>query len=307
MTSSRSTRAVSVRVPATSANLGAGYDTFGLALGVFDELAVSVRDEPGISVDVSGVGVGIVPTDESNLVATTIAKVFDYYRQPLPGLRLVCTNVIPHSSGLGSSAAAIVSGILAARGLLSGVVDMSIDDVYRLATDFEGHPDNVAPAIFGGFTVSWMDGLRPMVARPPVATDIRAVVFVPDYESPTSVARTLVPAVYPKADALANVARAALFVHALSNDPSLLLAATEDTLHQPYRAPIMRPSADLVDALRASGYAAVISGAGPTVLALCVDAAAASAAAEMAPTSTATRWRVFDAAIDNNGATVDIR
>lgn len=307
MTTTDGSRTVTVRVPATSANLGPGYDTFGLAVTLYDEVTVSVTDAPGIHVDVVGVGAGRVPTDENNLVAKTIVRVFEHYRQPVPGLHLVCTNAIPHSSGLGSSASAIVAGVQAARGLLAGVVDLTIDDVYSLATDFEGHPDNAAPAIFGGFTVSWMEGVRPRVARPAVDPSIRVVVFTPDYESPTAVARTLVPDSYPKPDTLANVARAALFVHAISAEPHLLMAATEDRLHQPYRAAIMRPSADLVVALRAAGFAAVISGAGPTVLALCVGEEAASEAAGRVPVTSATRWAVRSLGIDADGATLSTR
>ncbi len=300
-------RTICVRVPATSANLGPGYDTFGLALELFDELSVERTEQPGVVVEVAGIGAGHVPTDERNLVAATIARVFAHYGQPLPGLRLVCHNVIPHSSGLGSSAAAIVAGISAARALLSGIVDITLDDVFALATEYEGHPDNAAPAIFGGFTVSWMQDGRPMMVQPRVHERVHAVAFTPDFASPTAVARTLVPQTYPKPDALANVARAAVFVHAISADPNMLFAATEDKLHQPYRAAIMRPSADLVADLRAAGFAAVISGAGATVLALCDGADAAAAASAMVPSGTATRWVARELKIDTKGATVDIR
>ena len=149
-------RGASVKVPATTANLGPGFDTLGLALSLYDELEVSVRDEPGIHVDVIGVGAGEVPTDESNLVARTIAHTFGVYGIGMPGLDLVAHNSIPHGRGMGSSGAAIVSGIMAAKGLLEGVVEIDSDALLTIATELEGHPDNVAPALFGGLTIAWM-------------------------------------------------------------------------------------------------------------------------------------------------------
>lgn len=302
-------RTVLVRVPATSANLGAGYDTFGLALSLYDEVEVEATpsSDPGVTVAVSGVGAGIVPEDGSNLVAKTIARVYSRHGRRLPALHLRCTNAIPHGSGLGSSAAAIVAGVQAARGLLAGDVDLSREDVYAIATEFEGHPDNAAPAVFGGFTISWMSDGAAQVANGAIDRRIRVVAFTPDFSSPTAVARTLVPEAYPKPDALHNVARAALFVHAISAEPALLLPATQDRLHQPYRAAIMRPSSELVARLRGEGIAAAISGAGPTVLALCTGEEQAERAVAASPVASATRWTTRRLAIDTKGATVDIR
>ncbi|HEY1104698.1 MAG TPA: homoserine kinase, partial [Agromyces sp.] len=148
-------RTVDVKVPATSANLGPGFDTLGLALAVYDELEVSATDG-GVEVEVHGVGEGEVPLDASHLVVRSIAHAFERAGVPLPGLRLVAHNAIPHGRGLGSSGAAIVAGVIAAKGLLEGVVEFSADDLLELATELEGHPDNVAPALFGGLTIAWV-------------------------------------------------------------------------------------------------------------------------------------------------------
>ena len=147
-------RSVTVKVPATTANLGPGLDTLGLALALYDELEVRVRATPGATVEVHGVGEGTVETDETNLVVRSIAHVFQAYNEPMPGLDLVAHNVIPHGRGLGSSGAAIVSGIMAAKGLLDGVVEIDSDALLRLATELEGHPDNVAPALFCVLTIA---------------------------------------------------------------------------------------------------------------------------------------------------------
>jgi homoserine kinase len=180
-------RSVHVRVPATSANLGPGFDTLGLALARYDELEVSVRDEPGAFVDVIGVGVGEVPTDETNLIVRSCAYAFEQLGQKMPGLHLCAHNNIAHGRGMGSSGAAIVGGIMAAKGLLTGTVDVSDDMLLRLATDIEGHPDNVAPALFGGLTIAWMTDSGPrfkklMVHRAVVGAsrgcDLQRVAFV---------------------------------------------------------------------------------------------------------------------------------
>ncbi|MDQ1577983.1 MAG: homoserine kinase, partial [Microbacteriaceae bacterium] len=154
-------RSVTVKVPATTANLGPGFDTLGLALSLYDELTVTERDEPGATVEVIGVGAGEVPTDETNLVVRAIAHTFAAYGQPLPGLNLVARNSIPHGRGLGSSGAAIVSGIMAAKGLLDGIVEIDSNALLALATELEGHPDNVAPALFGGLTIAWTTDAGP--------------------------------------------------------------------------------------------------------------------------------------------------
>jgi homoserine kinase len=260
-----------VRVPASSANLGPGYDSFGLALAMFDEVTAR-RAGSGLRIEVSGVGAGTVPTDGRHLVARAATAAFDAMGQPVPGLVLQCTNTIPHGSGLGSSAAVIVAGILVARALTPrGDERLPDQAVFTLATRMEGHPDNVAPVLFGGITIAWSPagpGSAPRSVRLRPHPDLRAIVLVADRACATEQARAALPATVPHADAAANSARAALLVHALTTDPELLLDATDDRLHQPYRAAVMPESFALLHRLRSAGIAAVLSGAGPSVLAL---------------------------------------
>ena len=297
-------RAVTVKVPATTANLGPGLDTLGLALAIYDELHVAVRAEAGAFVEVHGVGEGEVPTDASNLVVQSIAAVFEAYDQPMPGLSLVANNVIPHGRGLGSSGAAIVSGIMAAKGLLEGVVAIDSDALLRLATELEGHPDNVAPALFGGLTIAWTSNDGPRHKKLMVHRGVSPLVAVPETTMSTKLARSLQPASVPHEDAIFNVSRSALLVAALVQSPELLLAATEDRLHQNYRASAMVESDKLIQALRGEGLAAVVSGAGPSVLVLASDPAQRLVAAELVAKTTATPWQVLMPAVDFKGATV---
>ena len=259
-----------VRVPATSANLGPGFDSYGLALARYDEVSVCRTNGP-LEILVTGFGAGEVPLDEGHLIVRAIAKAFGAAGARPCGLRLTCVNRIPHGGGLGSSASAIVAGLLLGRELLvaDGGRPLSDELILRLATDMEGHPDNVAPALYGGFTLAYSgaDG-RPVAIRREVHPDIRIVVFSAHQASSTHHTRGLLPATVPHADAAANAAAAGLLVHALTVDPSHLLPATRDRLHQDYRAPAMPASAELVADLRAAGIPAVISGAGPSVIAL---------------------------------------
>ncbi len=299
-------RSVTVKVPATTANLGPGLDTLGLALAVYDELEVAVRDEPGAFVEVHGVGEGEVPTDETNLVVQSIRYVFDAYHQPMPGLNLVAHNVIPHGRGMGSSGAAIVSGIMAARGLLDGVVDIDSEALLRLATEQEGHPDNVAPALFGGLTIAWTGADGPRHKKLIVHRGVSPLVAVPAATMSTKLARSLQPESVPHEDAIFNVSRSALLIAALIQSPELLLAATEDRLHQNYRASAMKETDELIQVLRAQGLPAVVSGAGPSVLVLASDPAQRVVAAELVARSTATPWTVLMPAVDFKGATVTL-
>ncbi|MFG1942336.1 homoserine kinase [Nonomuraea sp. NPDC048826] len=262
-------RTVEVRVPATSANLGPGFDTLGLALTLYDDVEATVTDEPGVTVEIEGEGAGQVDTGEGHLVVKAMRRTYDLMGVTQPvGIRLRCRNRIPHARGLGSSSGAICAGILAARALAG--VELSDEAVFALATEMEGHPDNVAPCLAGGLTIAWSehDGAPRMVKLTPDAA-IRPVAIVPPTRLDTETARGLLPKDVPHKDASFNTGRAALLIAALTQRPEreFLLAATEDRLHQPYRAPAMRESADLVERLRAVGVPAVVSGAGPTVLA----------------------------------------
>lgn len=295
---------MTVRVPATTANLGPGFDTLGLALSLYDELTVTVRDAPGATVEVIGVGAGEVPTDESNLVVTAIANTFAAYSVPLPGLDLVARNNIPHGRGLGSSGAAIVSGIMAAKGLLHGIVDIDSNALLALATALEGHPDNVAPALFGGLTIAWTTDAGPQHKKLIVHRGVSPLIAVPESTMSTELARSLRPASVPHEDAIFNVSRSALLIAALIQSPELLLAATEDKLHQSYRAAAMPETESLILELRSHGLPAVVSGAGPSILVLCSDPAQRLAAAELISARRGSPWQSLLLAVDFKGATV---
>jgi homoserine kinase len=290
---------VTVTVPATSANLGPGYDALGLALGLRDTVTAEVVDGPG-EVVVRGEGAGAVPLDDSHLVRRAMQRAFDAMGCGTPSIRLTCDNVIPHGRGLGSSSAAIVAGVCAARGLVGGGSLLMDDDaVFALTAEIEGHPDNVAPALLGGFTVAWGSGGRFHATNASVDPRVVAVAFVPPDPVETTLARGLLPASVPHADAAFNVGRAALLVAALGGRPELLLEATEDRLHQEQRAPAMPGTAALVKQLRSEGLPAFVSGAGPTVLVL-TDPLAQAGVAALVPEG----WRVLSLAVDPQGALV---
>lgn len=297
-----------VRVPATSANLGPGFDTLGLALAHADELTVATRTAPGIAVRVTGVGEGEVPEDERNLVARSVAHVYERVGRQMPGIDIEARNRIPHGRGMGSSGAAIVAGVMIAAGLLAhdAADPLHLDDdaLLRFATELEGHPDNVAPALFGGLTIAWMAGERPRVKRLLVHRGISPLVLVPDFTMSTELARSLQPKQVPHEDAVFNVSRSALLVAALTQSPELLFEATEDRLHQDYRGEAMPATSRLIGALRAAGHAAVVSGAGPSILVLAADPAERLAAAEIAEAHEG-GWRPLFLAVDIKGATVE--
>jgi homoserine kinase len=298
-------RTVTVRVPATTANLGPGFDTLGMALAVYDELQVTVREQPGATVRVIGVGEREVPTDETNLVVRSIAHAFAAVGQELPGLDLVAHNTIPHGRGMGSSGAAIVSGIMAAKGLLEGVVEFDADRLLALATDLEGHPDNVAPALFGGLTITWVTPDGPRFKKLIVHRGVSPLVAVPHERTmSTALARSLQPESVPHEDAIFNVSRSALLIAALVQSPELLLAATEDKLHQSYRASAMPETDALIHLLRADGLAAVVSGAGPSILVLGSDPGQRLRAAELIEQHAESTWECLMLAVDFRGATV---
>ncbi|TIC88777.1 homoserine kinase [Nocardioides sp. GY 10113] len=295
---------VRVSVPATSANLGPGFDTLGLALDLRDRLEAEVI-AAGLVVEVHGVGADTVPLDDSHLVVRSMRAVFDRLGLTPPGLRLVCHNVIPHARGLGSSSAAIVAGVWLGRELVAGG-RLLLDDaaLLDLAAQIEGHPDNVAPAMYGGFVISGQDPDGAFYAVPgSVDPRIGAVVFVPPQPVSTEAARALLPAEVPHADAARNAGRAALLVAALASSPAELLRATEDRLHQEYRRPAMPDSLALVSQLRADGVPAVVSGAGPTVLAF-ADAGRAAEAEALVRRCPA-GWQAHVLAVDPRGAIAD--
>jgi homoserine kinase len=265
--------AVRVRVPATSANLGPAFDCAGLALQLHDVVEFSLLDRGQLKIVSRGEGAGLLATDETHLVARAFRAGCAELGWDAPGLRIEADNAIPQGRGMGSSAAAVVAGLLGAWALCPDVDAVDTDAVLRVATRLEGHPDNVAPCLLGGATLSWTADDSARAARLAVHEDIRPVVLVPGTTLPTSVARGLLPDVVPHADAVFNAGRSALLVHALTGDPALLPEATEDRLHQRQRGAAMPESLELIDRLRAAGHAAVVSGAGPSVLVLARRAA----------------------------------
>ena len=300
----RSGAVATVRVPATSANLGPGFDSLGLALAIHDVVRLSLAPS-GFEVTVRGEGAQFVPTTEDHLVARAIRAGFDHAGVAQPGLRLDCHNGVPHGRGLGSSAAAVVAGLIAARGCLADPQLLDDAAVLALATRFEGHPDNAAAALLGGCTISWTadgsaDGI-PRAERIDVRADLDPVICLPVGELSTHVARAMLPATVPHADAVFNAGRAALLVQALSRRPDLLMEATEDRLHQAQRASAVPETAELIQRVRARGGSAVVSGAGPSVLVLGAGEAALAAVTE-ALTGSSQQWTVLRPGVDTVGA-----
>ncbi|MCX6462382.1 MAG: homoserine kinase [Pseudonocardiales bacterium] len=266
---------VRVRVPASSANLGPGFDSLGLALGLYDEVEACVADD-GVTVEVEGEGAGQVPCDERHLVVRAMRTAWNLTGDAPAGLRLRCRNAIPHSRGLGSSAAAAVAGAVAAVVLAGRDAESERDTVLQVTAGMEGHADNAAASLLGGFVVAWETAgnteSRFHAVRLDVHPGIAPVAYVAGVESLTSTTRGLLPDRVPLVDAAFTGSRTALAVLAFTQRPELLMPATEDRLHQGYRRPAYPDSADLVDALRAHGVPATVSGAGPTVLALTTGA-----------------------------------
>ena len=285
--------AVSVRTPATSANLGPGFDALGLALALYDDVTARVADG-GFAVTVTGEGAGELPADEKHLVVRAMLTTFDELGERPPGLAVECVNRIPQARGLGSSSAAIVAGVRLARALVTGV-DFGAGDALRVAARIEGHPDNVAPCLLGGFTIAWTEGAGARAARLETHPGVRPTIFVPAEKGYTAAARRALPPAVPHADAAFNAGRSALLVHALTKDPTLLLPATEDRLHQGYRGEAMPGTASLVAALRSVGVPAVVSGAGPSVLAF------TEVPGDFRP---GTEWRAETLGVDGAGALV---
>ncbi|MBM6405499.1 homoserine kinase [Phycicoccus sp. CSK15P-2] len=299
--------AVLVRVPASSANLGPGFDSVGCALGVWDECRAEVTERPGLVVEVEGEGVGAVPLDETHLVHRAMRSAWSELAVEAPaGLRLTCRNDVPHGRGMGSSATAIVTGIVAAQALYDVSRGAGGEDVDRrfagdLAARLEGHPDNASASVHGGVTLSWTEESGTTTVHLPVHPEVEPVVFAPDAQLSTARARSVLPQQVRLADAAANSARAALFAHAVGADPDLLLEATRDWLHQEARRPSYPESMALVDTLRAAGHAAAISGAGPSVLVL-----ARRDRASDVPGVASAGWRVLRPGIPEHGASVTV-
>jgi homoserine kinase len=271
-----STATVTVTVPATSANLGPGFDFLGVALALHDKVTARIGGR-SIRVKVVGHGAGELPTDARHLIADVMLDTFDRLGERPPGIQLECRNDIPQARGLGSSSAAIVAGIMLARQLFEGGPSLlNQSEVIRLAAEREGHPDNVAPCVLGGFTIAWDESAGPpsvctQAVRLHNANGVVPIIFVPERRGYTAEARAVLPTSVPLTDAVFNGARTALLLSALTGSPEWLFEGTKDRLHQDYRAAAMPETAAFVSALRQRRIAAVVSGAGPSVLALIPD------------------------------------
>lgn len=291
---------VRVLVPASSANLGPGFDSLGLALAVYDELIAMATDDEGVLVEVAGEGAENLPRDERHLVVQAMNLAFERMGVQPTGFVLRCRNAIPQGRGLGSSAAAIVGGMVLARAMVEGA-DFSDADLLRAATAMESHPDNLAAALHGGFTVAWLDSASiPGAVRLEPHPSVQAVLALPDSVLPTTTAREALTDDVAYCDASHNLARSALLVHALTDDPSLLWEATSDRLHQQARAGVYPRAVALMESLRTAGIPAAISGAGPAVLVLSADPEAAAEVSAIA--SDAGGWTVRAVPICATGA-----
>jgi len=257
---------IRVRVPATSANLGAGFDCYGLALSLFNEVEVTLAEQTTLIIE--GEGADSLPRDEGNLVLRALHWYFDAIGQSVPGLHIRTRNVIPVARGLGGSSAAIVSGLVAGNALAGDLLSPS--DLLDMAVAIEGHPDNVAPALLGGIVVGVMNGGRLVTDSLPVPPGLRTVIFVPDFQMSTEEARAILPKQVSRADVVYNLSRTALFAAAMvSGNLGLLKEAMRDRLHQPYRTSMFPAMPHIIEAaVDAGALGACLSGAGSCILAL---------------------------------------
>jgi homoserine kinase len=300
---------VVVRVPATTANLGPGFDALGLSLTLFNRLEVE-RLPAGCQtapvIESRGEGADRLPADATNLAYHAFCRVFQKTGVPLPPVRMTSEIKIPLSRGLGSSAAAVVGGLVAGNELAGRL--LSREELLHLGTEMEGHPDNVAPALFGGFTAACLadDGVAWARLEPPAA--LRAVLAIPEREVPTAQARAVLPDVVPRRDAVLNVGRTALLVAAFATgDLTLLRAAMHDRLHEPYRAGLIPGMPEALAAAREAGaLGAALSGAGSTLLALATEGCEGIGdAMRTALAAAGLESRVLILAPDTAGATVE--
>ena len=300
-------RSVKVRVPGTSANCGPGFDCLGVACTIYNELELTLLEEERLDIEITGDGAENIPVDERNIVWRSIQKLLERAgkAQEYKGAVIRMNNGVPLSRGLGSSATAIVGGLKAANECLGN--PFTNRDLLQMATDIEGHPDNVAPAIFGGFTISIVRNGKPECFSLMPKLPVKLVVTVPDFFLPTKAARAVLPAEVPMKDAVFNIGRAAMLTAALcKGNKSFLRSVFDDALHQPYRAKLIPGMYDVFKAARAAGaLGASMSGAGPCLIAFTVENADAVGMAmrdAFARNNVKSEYHVFD--IDGTGATV---
>lgn len=254
-----------VRVPATSGNLGPGFDCLGMAHPLWDEVSCELVAGPS-TVEILGEGAHTLPRDESHLIIRAMKRTFDVSGLAHAGIALRCHNGIAQGRGLGSSAAAVVAGVLLVKGLVDKPELITNEVALAIACEFEGHPDNAAPALWGGAVASWMDGEGAHALSLNVSPELSTSLLVPNFDLPTSQARAALPATVPHEDAVMNLSRTALMIKALEGASEYLMEATTDRLHQEYRRSAMPETMRTIDALREAGWPAVVSGAGPSIL-----------------------------------------
>ena len=300
-------KSVKVRVPGTSANCGPGFDCLGVACTIYNELELTLLEEERLDIEITGDGAENIPVDERNIVWRSIQKLLERAgkAQEYKGAIIRMDNGVPLSRGLGSSATAIVGGLKAANECLGN--PFTNRDLLQMATEIEGHPDNVAPAIFGGFTISIVRNGKPECFSLMPKLPVKLVVTVPDFFLPTKAARAVLPAEVPMKDAVFNIGRAAMLTAALcKGNKSFLRSVFDDALHQPYRAKLIPGMYDVFKAARAAGaLGASMSGAGPCLIAFTVENADAVGMAMLdafAKNNVKSQYHVFD--IDGTGATV---
>lgn len=296
-------RRIIASVPATSANLGPGFDCFGLALDLRSDVEMRL-DEP-FSISVEGDGAARLPRDRRNLVSRTINDFYERVGRPPPSFALTLRNRIPLTGGLGSSSAALVGALMVAN--VSAGRPMTDANLLDLAVEIEGHPDNVAPAVAGGLVVAVSDGSGLVTLSVPVPTELSAVLFVPPFTMPTRRSRQILPQVVPRHDAIFNVGRVALWLAALQTGRlDLLTVATQDRLHQPYRARIFPALPAIIEAALAAGACgACLSGSGSAILALVRgDTDSVGPAMQIAARAHGIHGRCLKVGIDRVGATV---
>jgi homoserine kinase len=273
-----------------------------MALAFYDEYELETT-AAGLEISIDGEGSQSAAKDENNLIYKSIKLVFDSVGEKVPGIRLRCKNSIPHGRGMGSSGAAVAGGVMLAAGLLANK-KFSEQQLLEFATRMEGHPDNVAPALFGGLTIAWVDETGPHHKKLTVHRGISPLVLVAPNEMSTKLARSLQPESVPHTDAVFNVSRSALLVAALTQSPELMMSATEDRLHQNYRASAMPETSKLISKLRENGHPAVVSGAGPSVLVLDGDPQNRLEAMDFVKRHFSD-WRALALAVDFKGASLE--
>lgn len=291
---------IKLKIPATSANLGAGFDALGLALSYYNYVNMEETDGCCItSLDGSE-----IPTDETNLIYHTAKTLYDICGKPFKGLKIEQTNHIPMARGLGSSSACIIAGLMGANHLMG--MPLSLDETVDLSAQIEGHPDNTAPALLGGIVTAVFDGKKVHWVKQEVFTTLKFIAVIPDFELKTEKARACLPSEISHKDAVYNLSRAALFsASLLTGKYENLRTAVDDKLHQPYRMELIPHAKDVFDIAYTNGaYAAYISGAGPCLMTV-VDAENKFFGGKMRfalDNMGLTSWDVREMHIDNVGA-----